>query len=71
MAAVDTPMMRQYREIKANYEDAILFFRIGDFYEMFDDASRCAGLDLTLTGRGKDEIACLCGFPFHAAENYG
>jgi len=71
--ANDTPMLRQYREIKAQAEDAILFFRLGDFYEMFlTDAEVASGeLDLTLTGRGKDENRIpMCGIPYHAAESY-
>lgn len=73
MATIDTPMMRQYREIKGRYQDAILFFRMGDFYEMFFEDAQVASkiLDLTLTGRGKDENRIpMCGFPFHAADNY-
>ncbi len=69
----DTPMLRQYREIKAQHQDAILFFRLGDFYEMFlDDAAVAAkALDLTLTGRGKDDNRIpMCGIPYHASENY-
>ena len=68
-----TPMMKQFLEIKATQQDAILFFRLGDFYEMFfDDALKAAKeLDLTLTGRGKDENRVpMCGIPHHAAENY-
>lgn len=70
-----TPMMRQYLEIKSAYPDAILFFRLGDFYEMFlDDAVKAARiLDITLTSRGKGadgvEIP-LCGVPFHSANPY-
>ncbi len=69
-----TPMMQQYQEIKAQCPDAILFFRLGDFYEMFGpdalEASRL--LDLTLTSRSKGEInpVPMCGVPYHAAENY-
>jgi DNA mismatch repair protein MutS len=70
-----TPMMRQYLEIKSSYPDAILFFRLGDFYEMFlEDAIKAARiLDITLTSRGKSadgvEIP-LCGVPFHSANPY-
>ena len=69
-----TPMMAQYLEIKRNYRDALLFYRMGDFYEMFfDDAIAAAGaLDIALTKRGKhagDDIP-MCGVPVHAAENY-
>ncbi len=68
-----TPMMEQYQDIKAECKDAILFFRLGDFYEMFGqdahDASKI--LDITLTSRSKDENAVpMCGIPYHAAENY-
>ena len=69
-----TPMMAQYLEIKAQYPDALLFYRMGDFYEMFfDDAINAAeALDIALTKRGKhngDDIP-MCGVPFHAAEGY-
>ena len=69
-----TPMMAQYLEIKAEYPDALLFYRMGDFYEMFfDDAvAAAAALDIALTKRGKhegDDIA-MCGVPHHAAEGY-
>ncbi|MFH1387661.1 MAG: DNA mismatch repair protein MutS [bacterium] len=68
-----TPMARQYQEIKASQKDAILFFRLGDFYEMFYEDAELASreLDLTLTGRGKDENRMpMCGVPYHAAESY-
>ncbi len=69
-----TPMVRQYHEIKKKYKDAILFFRLGDFYEMFyDDAiSASKELDLTLTSRhkGEKDRIPMCGIPYHAAENY-
>lgn len=69
-----TPMMAQYLEIKADHPDALLFYRMGDFYELFfDDAVVAAGaLDIALTKRGKhlgDDIA-MCGVPHHAAEGY-
>ena len=72
--AEQTPMMRQYLEIKSGYPDAILFFRMGDFYEMFlDDALVAARvLDIALTSRNKgsaDEIP-FCGVPFHSAAPY-
>jgi len=72
--AEQTPMMRQYLEIKSGYPDAILFFRMGDFYEMFlDDALTAARiLDIALTSRNKggaDEIP-FCGVPFHSAAPY-
>lgn len=71
--ADQTPMMKQYLSIKEKHQDAILFFRLGDFYEMFfGDAEKAAReLDLVLTGRGKDANRMpMCGIPFHAAENY-
>lgn len=67
-------MLAQYEAIKAQYPDCILFFRLGDFYEMFgEDAIRVAPiLDLTLTGRdaSKDERIPMCGVPYHAADGY-
>ena len=69
-----SPMMEHYRKTKQKYQDAILFYRLGDFYEMFDDdaikASRL--LDLTLTGKdcGSGERAPMCGVPYHSADNY-
>ena len=70
-----TPMMKQYIEIKENYPDAILFFRAGDFYEMFLDDAIVASreLELVLTSRSKGEEAKknpMCGVPYHAAETY-
>ena len=69
-----TPMMRQYMTIKENYQDCILFYRLGDFYEMFFDDAKTASreLELVLTGRecGLEERAPMCGIPFHAAANY-
>lgn len=69
-----SPMMTQYMEIKANYQDCILFFRLGDFYEMFFDDAKLASreLELTLTGKncGMEERAPMCGVPFHSAETY-
>ena len=68
-----TPMMVQYHAIKAKHKDAILFFRLGDFYEMFEDDAKVASaaLSLTLTGRGKDDNRIpMCGIPHHASENY-
>lgn len=69
-----TPMMRQYLEIKENYKDCILFFRLGDFYEMFFEDAKIASreLELVLTGRdcGLEERAPMCGIPFHAASSY-
>jgi DNA mismatch repair protein MutS len=72
--ATTTPMMAQYLEIKADHPDAILFYRMGDFYEMFfDDAVAAAeALDIALTKRGKhdDQDIPMCGVPHHAAEGY-
>ena len=69
-----SPMMEQYLEIKSNYNDCILFFRLGDFYEMFFEDARLASkeLELTLTGKncGQEERAPMCGVPFHSAESY-
>src|SRR5690242_17289051 len=70
----DTPLMQQYREIKARYPDTILFFRMGDFYEMFEDDARLAAreLGLTLTSRnngGAAEVP-LAGVPVKAASDY-
>lgn len=72
----DTPMMRQYRAIKAQYPDAVLFYRLGDFYEMFEDDARLASkeLELTLTtrdkGKAEDERIPMCGVPYHSSEAY-
>ena len=69
-----SPMMKQYLEVKDNYEDIILFYRIGDFYEMFfEDAIKVAkDLELTLTGKnaGLEEKIPMCGVPHHAANIY-
>ena len=69
-----TPMMKQYFEIKKNYPDTILMFRLGDFYEMFFDDAKLvsAELELVLTGRdcGQEERAPMCGVPFHSADSY-
>ncbi len=69
-----TPMIRQYLQIKKQYPDAVLFFRLGDFYEMFfDDAHLASGeLEITLTGRdgGGNERVPMCGVPYHAADGY-
>lgn len=69
-----TPMMQQYMQIKEQYKDALLFFRLGDFYEMFfDDAIICSReLEITLTGKdcGLEERAPMCGVPHHAVDNY-
>ena len=69
-----TPMMEQYMEVKNQYKDYLLFYRLGDFYEMFFDDAITASreLELTLTGRdcGEEERAPMCGVPFHAADVY-
>ncbi|MDD2672692.1 MAG: hypothetical protein PHW43_09800, partial [Syntrophales bacterium] len=68
-----TPAMRQYLEIKEKHKDCILFFRIGDFYEMFfeDAVTASRVLEITLTSRNKDKDAVpLCGVPYHAASGY-
>ncbi|GFR35568.1 hypothetical protein TCEA9_13800 [Thermobrachium celere] len=69
-----TPMMQQYLQIKQNCKDCILFFRLGDFYEMFFEDAKIVSkeLDLTLTGRdcGLEERAPMCGVPFHSSETY-
>ena len=72
--AASTPMMAQYVEIKREYPDYLIFYRLGDFYELFfDDAITAANvLDITLTKRGKFEgkNIPMCGVPFHAYGNY-
>lgn len=69
-----TPMLAQYQKIKSQYRDCILFFRLGDFYEMFyeDAKTACKICDLVLTarGRGTANEAPMCGIPYHAATNY-
>ncbi len=69
-----SPMMSHYLQLKENYKDCIVFYRLGDFYEMFfDDAIKASEmLDLTLTGRdcGLENRAPMCGIPFHAADFY-
>ena len=69
-----TPMMQQYLQIKEEYNDCILFFRLGDFYEMFFDDAITASreLEITLTGKdcGMQERAPMCGVPFHSAQGY-
>lgn len=69
-----TPMMQEYLKTKAEYDDCILFYRLGDFYEMFfEDAKKASKeLELTLTGKacGAEEKAPMCGVPFHAADTY-
>ena len=69
-----TPMMQKYIETKKEYADCILFYRLGDFYEMFFEDAKCVSkeLELTLTGKscGLKERAPMCGVPFHSAEGY-
>ncbi len=69
-----TPMMQQYIETKKQYSDCILFYRLGDFYEMFFDDAKTVSkeLELTLTGKdcGLEERAPMCGVPYHALDNY-
>ena len=71
-----TPMKRQYNAIKAQNQDCILFFRLGDFYEMFDEDARVAAreLDLTLTtrdrGKPQAEQTPMCGVPYHSVDSY-
>lgn len=69
-----TPMMQQYLEVKESYKDCILFYRLGDFYEMFFEDAKTASkeLELTLTGKncGTEERAPMCGVPHHAVEGY-
>ena len=72
--AETTPMMKQYLDIKDKHKDKILFFRLGDFYEMFFDDAKLASreLELTLTGKdcGQEERAPMCGIPYHSCEGY-
>ena len=76
MPAETTPMKMQYNAIKARHPDSLLFFRLGDFYEMFDDdaivGSRELDLALTTRDRGKpeEERTPMCGIPYHSAEQY-
>ena len=69
-----TPMMMQYLEIKEQNKDAIVMFRLGDFYEMFFEDAKIASkvLDIALTGRdaGAKERVPMCGVPFHAVSSY-
>ena len=69
-----TPMMEQYMAIKEQNKDCILFYRLGDFYEMFFDDALTASreLEITLTGKncGMEERAPMCGVPFHAVDSY-
>ncbi len=73
-ASVHTPMMQQYLKVKAEHKDELLFYRMGDFYELFfTDAEKAAKLlDITLTARGKSggNPIPMCGIPYHAADRY-
>ncbi len=72
--SVATPLMRHYLEIKADYQDPVLFFRRGDFYEMFMEdavlASRVLGITLTSRNKGDEDAVPLCGIPFHSSQSY-
>ena len=67
-------MIEQYLQVKEQHQDCILFFRLGDFYEMFFEDARLASreLDIVLTGRdaGQEEKVPMCGIPYHSANNY-
>ena len=69
-----TPMMQQYMETKKQYADCILFYRLGDFYEMFfeDAITASKELEITLTGKncGMEERAPMCGVPYHSVDSY-
>ncbi len=71
---VETPLMKQYYEVKAKYPDALLLFRVGDFYETFgDDAietSKILGITLTKRANGSAQFIELAGFPHHAVDTY-
>ena len=72
--SVVSPMMQHYIKTKEEYKDCILFYRLGDFYEMFFEDAETVSQELELTLTGKDcglaERAPMCGVPFHAADNY-
>ena len=74
MSKKQTPMLEQYLDIKSRYSEELLFFRLGDFYELFNEDALVASreLNITLTGRptGDEERTPMCGVPFHAAESY-
>ena len=69
-----TPLMQQYQDIKAEYQDVLLFFQVGDFYELFYDDARTAaaflGIALTARGKSKGEPIPLCGVPVHTRDHY-
>ena len=70
----ETPMMQQYQSIKRDYPDAILFFRMGDFYEMFNEDAKTASkiLEIALTSRNKNQAnpVPMCGIPHHSSNLY-
>src|ERR1700744_1314441 len=70
--ATTTPLMRQYAAAKQQNPDALLFFRMGDFYELFFEDAKIAAreLQITLTARDKERSVPMCGVPYHAAEGY-
>ena len=70
--AASTPLMRQYWAAKRQNPDALLFFRMGDFYELFFEDAQVASreLQITLTARDKERSVPMCGVPYHAADNY-
>ena len=74
VSAVHTPMMRQYLAIKAEYPDMLVFYRMGDFYEMFfedaETASRVLGITLTSRNKGDKNQVPMCGVPYHAVSGY-
>src|ERR1700720_490311 len=74
MSEPSTPLMRQYAAIKKDHPQALLFFRLGDFYELFFEDAQVAAreLQITLTSRNKEKGAAIpmCGVPYHAAEGY-
>ena len=74
MSKQRTPLMRQYHQIKEKYPDTILLFRLGDFYETFEEdagiTARVCGIVLTKRGNGTEEETPLAGFPHHQLDNY-
>ena len=70
----ETPLMKQYRDIKSKYPDSVLLFRVGDFYETFHDdaiiASKVLGIILTKRGAGSNSETKLAGFPYHSLNNH-
>jgi len=70
----ETPMLKQYKEIKKKHDDAVLFFRLGDFYEMFGpdavEASKILNITLTARNKGKENETPMCGVPYHAVDGY-